>query len=71
MTIAEEQFLTFIFLHITCSFELLKVKEITDISALQADISDLMQSKNLQKFWSEHKKYYNKDFIKFIDECKN
>jgi hypothetical protein len=66
----EKQFLTFVFLHMTCTFELIKNKQITDIEALRLDIGELMTSKAVSNRWKDIQKYYNQDFINFIQDCK-
>lgn len=65
----EAQFLTFIFLHMTCSFELAKQKEIITIEQLQFDFTEFLKAPLVATFWSTRKQYYNADFAAFVDGC--
>jgi len=67
----ERTFLTFLFLHITCSYELYKFNQIIKIEQLKFDISELFTMPLVKLFWNENKKFYNNDFSQFIDSCIN
>lgn len=65
----ERQFLTFIFLHITCSFELSKRGKIVDIQKDKEDIADLLSYPLVRLFWEQNGQFYNEDFRAFIASC--
>ena len=69
LTYRERQFLTFIFLHITCSFELSKRGKIVDIEKDKEDIADLLSHPLVKKFWDDNSRFYNEDFRAFITKC--
>lgn len=68
-SVREAQFLTFIFLHMTCSFELAKQNEIITIEQLQFDFTEFLKAPLVAAFWSARKQYYNTDFAAFVDGC--
>ena len=70
LTQKEKQFLTFVFLHITCSYEMSKRNEMISIDKLKQDISEFIGYPLVLKFWEQNKKYYNDDFSMFITECR-
>lgn len=70
LTEEEQQFLTFLFLHITCSFELQKSNHIINVEMLEYDVGELLKYPLIRKFWEENKRFYNSDFIDFVDRAK-
>lgn len=66
----EQQFLTFLFLHLTCFYELQKTTQLVDISAIRADVGSTLRAPLIQQFWDERKVYYNKDFVKFVEDAR-
>jgi hypothetical protein len=68
-TAREAQFLTFIFLHMTCSFELAKQQQIITIEQLHFDVTQFLSAPLVAAFWKERKQYYNRDFAAFVDGC--
>jgi hypothetical protein len=69
LTYSERQFLIFIFLHITCSFELSKRDKIINIEKDKEDIADLLSYPLVRKYWDDKGKFYNEDFRSFIMSC--
>ena len=69
LTYSERQFLTFIFLHVTCSFELSKRGKIVDVEKDKEDIADLLSYPLVKKFWDHNSRFYNEDFRAFIASC--
>jgi len=69
ITLEERQFLTFIILHITCTFQMLKNGSVVNIEGLQDDLSDLMTMPFFRRHWEETKYLHNQDFRKFVDNC--
>jgi hypothetical protein len=69
LTYEEKQFLSFVFLHAASTFELSKQKNIVEVEGLRQDISDVLKLPAPKQFWSANKKYYNKAFVKFVDEA--
>ena len=67
LTAEEHQFLTFVFLHITCSFELQKNNHMIKIEMLEYDIADLLKAPLVRRFWEENKRFYNTDFSNFVE----
>lgn len=65
----EAQFLTFVFLHMTCSFELAKQKEVVTIEQLQFDVTQFLKAPLVAAFWATRRQYYNRDFAMFVDGC--
>lgn len=70
LTDEERQFLTFVFLHITCSYEMQKHHAMPSIQMLSYDIAELTRAPLVKRFWEENKRYYNDDVVQFIDSCK-
>lgn len=69
LTAREAQFLTFIFLHMTCSFELARQGEIINIEQFRYDVSTFLEAPLVATFWESRRKYYNRDFTAFVDRC--
>lgn len=63
----EKQFLTFVFLHISCSFELQKTNRMIKIEMIEYDIAEFAKGPLVRRFWEENKRYYNDDFVRFVD----
>jgi hypothetical protein len=70
LTNKEVQFLTFIFLHITCAFELTKHGHLVSIEQMRYDIRELLKAPLVCQFWANSRLFYNADFVKFIDSCR-
>ena len=67
LTAEESQFLSFLFLHITCTYELQKSNNMVEIERFEYDVGELLQFPLVKKFWTENKRYYNEAFVKFVD----
>lgn len=69
ITDKESQFLSFLFLHITCSYELRRSNSLAVIEKLEYDIADLMKFPLVRQFWVKNQRFYNSDFVEFVDWC--
>lgn len=69
ITYEESYFLRFLFLHITCSFEMSKRGKIIDIQKDRNDIRDLLSLPLVGLFWEKNGHFYNEDFRNYIDLC--
>ena len=63
----ENQFLSFLFLHITCTFELQQSSNLVKIERFEYDINELLTLPLVAKFWQDNKQYYNAKFVAFVD----
>jgi len=66
-TSEERQFLSFIFLHITCTFELQNSNSLSKIERLEYDVNQLLSYPIVRHFWEENKRFYNEAFVRFVD----
>ena len=69
LTDDERQFLTFIFTHISCTFEMGLRSSLIRIENLEDDVASLFESQRIVSFWHDTKKYHNRKFVTFIDRC--
>jgi hypothetical protein len=70
LTHNEEQFLTFVFLHITCAFTLAKSNDLISIDQMKNDISEFLTFPLVKEFWQSNSRYYNQDFRDFVNACR-
>lgn len=70
-TEAEAQFLTFLFLHITCFYEMSKDKQLIEIDTIKLDVGSLLKAPLVESFWNGKKRFYNKDFISFVESSRH
>ena len=66
----ELQFLSFLFLHMTCAYELQKRSRLVAIEQFRADVGELLSMPLPSYFWTMNAVYYNSDFRKFVDNCR-
>lgn len=64
----ESQFLSFMFLHASAAFELFRDGKIVEIEGLRADVIDVLSSPLPKQYWDKNKKYYNANFVEFVDK---
>lgn len=68
LTPKEKRFLIFLFLHITCSYELLDSSNVINLDEMRRDIKELFLSPSVIVFWATNRKFFNSDFCDFVDE---
>lgn len=66
----ERQFLTLIFTHISCSFEMERLGSIVKIERLREDIKSLLEFPLVCAFWDNVKEFHNSRFVEYIESCR-
>ncbi|WP_340151454.1 DUF6082 family protein [uncultured Sneathiella sp.] len=67
-TFEQRKFLTFLFLHLSCAYELQKISSVIKVEGLRSDIKDFFISPYVRDHWEENKRFYNDDFVSFVDK---
>jgi Formyl transferase len=67
VTYAEKRFVQFILLHATSSFYFAKNSHILKIEKMAMDIEEFFSMPIPRQVWIESRKYYNRDFICFLE----
>jgi len=65
----QRRFLNFLFLHISCSFELQLSNSLIRIEQLEYDVADVMSYPTIKNFWEENKRFYNNNYIMFVENA--
>ena len=65
---AEAQFVSFLLFHLTTYFQLRKNGQIDKIEAIGDDIRKFFNAPLVKKFWEENKRFYNSDFVEFVEK---
>lgn len=68
LTLEQNQFLTFLFLHLSCSYELYKNNNIIKIEGIGKDISSTFAFPAIKEFWDKNLIFYNNDFVEFVNK---
>jgi hypothetical protein len=63
----QKQFLKFVFLHLSSSYHLLKTGNVIESEGLSDDIKEFLQLPMPARFWQENKRFYNSDFVSFVE----
>ncbi len=67
ITYAEHRFIHLLLLHMTIGFYFAKQSDIIEIKKTKFDIDEFLSLPIPREVWLESKKYFNKDFVRFVD----
>jgi hypothetical protein len=67
LTFEQKQFLKFLFLHLSCSYHLFQAGSLIAVEGIKDDISEFLRLPMPARFWEENKRYYNADFVAFVE----
>lgn len=65
----ESIFLTFVFLHVSCAYELSRTSSLIQIENVAEDLRGLLIAPKARRHWEETKRFHNASFVRFVDSC--
>jgi hypothetical protein len=65
----ESQFLSFMFLHASSAFALMKDKGVVGLDGMRIDVINTLSLPGPRTFWEGNRKYYSRDFQDFVERC--
>ena len=66
----EEMFVNFLILHLDTVYHAMKAKMFVRVEGLQKDIQDFLSLPIPRATWDKNKIFQNRDFVRFIETCR-